>query len=158
MRISDWSSDVCSSDLAKAGTRTVHRLYLATAFILLRKKHASGTKDGVVALVVDKVGNIVSWGMKNPDVSCWHGETSAVMRLGGHVPEGGCVFSTLKPCKMCAGLIHDAGNGTVKAFYGQDEPVKDAQSTALDKSRMGAAHDAHKGVGLPSGKIGRAHV
>src|SRR3546814_4744515 len=106
MRISDWSSDVCSSDLAKAGTRTVHRLYLATAFILLRKKHASGTKDGVVALVVDKVGNIVSWGMKNPDVSCWHGETSAVMRLGGHVPEGGCVFSTLKPCKMCAGLIH----------------------------------------------------
>src|SRR3546814_10396594 len=91
--------------------------------------------------------------MKNPDVSCWHGETSAVMRLGGHVPEGGCVFSTLKPCKMCAGLIHDAGNGTVKAFYGQDDPVQDAQSTALDKSRMGAALDAHKGLGLPSGIV-----
>src|SRR3546814_18963004 len=52
---------------AKAGTRTVHRLYLATAFILLRKKHASGTKDGVVALVVDKVGNNVSWGRKRSE-------------------------------------------------------------------------------------------
>src|SRR3546814_13359853 len=91
--------------------------------------------------------------MKNPDVSCWHGETSAVMRLGGHVPEGGCVLSTLKPCKMCAGLIHDAGNGTVKAFYGQDDPVTDAQSTAVDKSRIGAALADHKGVGLHSGIV-----
>lgn len=134
-----------------AGTHTVHRLYLATAFLLLRKKHQGNSKDGVVALVVDKTGNIVSWGMKNPDVSCWHGETSALMALGGVAPSGGCVFSTLKPCKMCAGLIVDSGTSQVKAYYGQDDPGDDADNTALDRTGLGKTLDAHKAHNMPYG-------
>lgn len=136
---------------ATAGTHTVHRLYLAAAFLLLRKKHQGNNKDGVVALVVDKTGNIVSWGMKNPDVSCWHGETSALMALGGVAPAGGCVFSTLKPCKMCAGLIVDSGASQVKAYYGQDDPGDDADNTALDRTGLGKTLDAHKAHNMPYG-------
>lgn len=135
-----------------AGTHTVHRLYLATAFLLLRKKHQGNSKDGVVSLVVDKTGNIVSWGMKNPLVSCWHGETSAIMALGGVLPQDGCVFSTLKPCKMCAGLIFDGGGQKTRAFYGQVDAGKDADRTVLDTG-LGRALDAHKGGGLPYGLV-----
>jgi tRNA(Arg) A34 adenosine deaminase TadA len=141
------------SGYTTAGTRTVHRLYLAAAYILLHKKHTTSSKDGVVAIVADKTGNIVSWGMKNPLVSCWHGETSALMRLGGSLSAGGCVFSTLKPCKMCAGLIFDASAGGTKAYYGQEDAGSDAQDTKLDKARLGAALDAHKGNGVPRGLV-----
>src|SRR5690348_11136335 len=30
----------------------------------------------------------LSWGRKNPAVPCWHGETSAIMGLGGKIPAG----------------------------------------------------------------------
>jgi len=135
-----------------AGTHTVHRLYLAAAFLLLRKKHQGKSKDGVVSLVVDKTGNILSWGMKNPLVSCWHGETSAIMALGGELPPDGCVFSTLKPCKMCAGLIFDGGQQKTRAFYGQVDAGGDAATTVLDKG-LGRALDAHKSPDLPYGLV-----
>lgn len=127
-----------------AGNRNVHRLYMAAAFTLLRKKHGAGDKDGVVALVVDGSGNIVSWGQKNPDVPCWHGETSAVMRLGGRLPAKCCVYSTLKPCHMCASLLHQMSGGTAKVFWGQDDPAKAAAKTDLDTSRMGRILDGNK--------------
>jgi len=135
-----------------AGSRTVHRLYLAAAYILMKHKHA-GEKDGVVALVVDKTGNVVSWGMKNPLVSPWHGETSAIIRLRGVLPAGGAVFSTLKPCKMCGGLISDASSSTMGAFYGQDDTGDDAAKTALDTDKHNYPLDAHKGPALPRGLV-----
>ncbi|AIF48230.1 Bd3614 family nucleic acid deaminase [Dyella japonica] len=133
-----------------AGTQTVHRLYLAAAYLLLHKKHEDGKKDGVVSLIVDRGGNIVSWGMKNSDVSCWHGETSAVMALGGKVPDGGCIFSTLKPCKMCAGLIV-GGSGSVRVYFGQQDSGDDARNTVLDRGRRNFSLDAHKRESLPYG-------
>lgn len=126
------------------GTRNVHRLYMAAAFTLLRKKHGAGDKDGVVALVVDGSGNIVSWGQKNPDVPCWHGETSAIMRLGGRLPGKCCIYSTLKPCHMCASLIHQMSGGNAKVFWGQNDPAKAAAKTDLDTSRMGRILDGNK--------------
>jgi tRNA(Arg) A34 adenosine deaminase TadA len=136
-----------------AGTHNVHRLYLATAYILLAHKHGAKRKDGVVALVVDKTGNIVSWGMKNPLVSCWHGETSAIMRLRGELPAGGCVFTTLKPCRMCGGLISDASRKTMGAYYGQDDAGADAAKTALDRDKHNFPLDVHKGPALPRGLV-----
>jgi len=100
--VSDIQSESASvkndkGEYVEAGTRNVHRLYLATAFTILRKRHEADTQDGVVALVINKQGSIVSWGMKNPNVPCWHGESSAIMRLDGQLPAGCCIFSTLKP-------------------------------------------------------------
>jgi len=54
---------------------------------------------------------------------------------------------------MCAGLIHDAGGGKVKAFYGQEDTGKLASTTELDRKKMGYALDAHKGSILPYGIV-----
>jgi tRNA(Arg) A34 adenosine deaminase TadA len=148
--VSDIQSESASvrkketGEYVEAGTRNVHRLYLATAFAILRKRHEAEAQDGVVALVIDKQGNIISWGMKNPDVPCWHGESSAIMRLNGLLPAGCCIFSTLKPCAMCASLIYQASNGTAKAFCGQDDPGGAAVNTILDKQRKGFILDGNK--------------
>ena len=128
------------------GMRTVHRLYLATAFVILRKLHGV-TRDGVVALVVDKGGRIISWGRKTPAVPCWHGETSSIMGLGGKIPAGSCVYSTLKPCNMCSGLIHDASRGDAKVFWGQDDPGSMAENTVLERTRQGHVLDGNKSHG-----------
>jgi tRNA(Arg) A34 adenosine deaminase TadA len=127
----------------EAGTRTIHRLYLATAFTILRKRHADA-HDGVVALVVDKEGNIISWGMKNPNVPCWHGESSAIMRLDGKLPAGCCIFSTLRPCAMCAGLIYQASDGTAKAFSGQEDPRGAAAQSLLNTTKQSLILDGNK--------------
>ena len=146
--ISDIQSESASvkhdGKYASCGTRTVHRLYLATAFTILHKLHAPSSRDGVVALIVEKNGRIISWGRKNPDVSCWHGETSAIMALGGTIPAGSCVYSTLKPCNMCAGTINDASGGNAKVFWGQDDPGSMAVDTKLDQTRMGRLLDGNK--------------
>ena len=51
--ISDIQSESASvkhdGKYASCGTRTVHRLYLATAFTILHKLHAPSSRDGVVA-------------------------------------------------------------------------------------------------------------
>jgi tRNA(Arg) A34 adenosine deaminase TadA len=117
---------------------------MATAFTMLRKLHATDARDGVVALIVERNGRIVSWGRKNPEVPCWHGETSAIMGLKGRIPPGSTVYSTLKPCKMCAGMIQDASGGDAKVFWGQDDPGSLAADTALDISRKGMLMDGNK--------------
>jgi tRNA(Arg) A34 adenosine deaminase TadA len=146
--ISDIQSESASvkhdGKYTSCGTRTVHRLYLATAFTILHKLHAPSSRDGVVALIVEKNGRIISWGRKNSDVSCWHGETSAIMALGGRIPAGSCVYSTLKPCNMCAGTINDASGGNAKVLWGQDDPGSMAADTKLDQTRMGRLLDGNK--------------
>jgi tRNA(Arg) A34 adenosine deaminase TadA len=146
--ISDIQSESASvkkdGKYQSCGTRTVHRLYMATAFTILRKLHGAGSRDGVVALIVERNGRIIGWGRKNPLVPCWHGETSAIMGLGGKIPDGCCVYSTLKPCNMCAGTIHDASSGTAKVFWGQDDPGKAAASTKLEETKMGSLLDGNK--------------
>ena len=132
-----------SGKYESCGMRTVHRLYMATAFVILRKLH-SDQRDGVVALVVDKGGRIISWGRKNPAVPCWHGETSAIMALKGEIPPGSSIYSTLKPCNMCAGLIHDASGGDAKVFWGQDDPGSMAANTILQQTRKGKVLDGNK--------------
>jgi tRNA(Arg) A34 adenosine deaminase TadA len=146
--VSDIQSDNASvkndnGEYTTAGNRTVHRVYMMAAFTLLDKLQ-EGRRDGVVALVVDRKGRIISWGRKNPSVPCWHGETSALMRLGGTLPDGCCVFSTLKPCNMCAGLIYQASEGKVKVFWGQNDPGLAAEQTVLETEKKGYLLDGNK--------------
>ncbi|MGQ0502401.1 MAG: Bd3614 family nucleic acid deaminase [Panacagrimonas sp.] len=146
--VSDIQSEAASvmgesGTYMSCGMRTVHRLYLATAFVILRKLKGS-TRDGVVAMIVDRNGRIISWGRKNNAVPCWHGETSAIIGLGGKIPKGSCVYSTLKPCNMCSGLIHDASGGDAKVFWGQDDPGSMATNTVLERMKMGRVLDGNK--------------
>lgn len=135
--------------ITESGMKTVHRLYLATAFTILRQLHGANSRDGVVALIVGGDGRIISWGRKNPAVPCWHGETSAIMGLGGEIPKGSAVYSTLKPCKMCSGLIWDASKGDARVFWGQDDPASAAMNTVLEANRTGTLLDGHKCQSAP---------
>src|SRR3546814_17578876 len=55
MRISDWSSDVCSSDLAMLETPAPRRLAIATAY-LAPKGAAKGAAGGQVRITVRDSG------------------------------------------------------------------------------------------------------
>ena len=66
------------------------------------------------------------------------------MRLGGKLPDGCCVYSTLKPCHMCSGLIHDSSGGTAKVFWGQDDPGSMAENTVLETTQLGSLLDGNK--------------
>lgn len=131
-----------------AGTRTVPRLYMAAAYVVLgnHNKIPQGSRkerEGVVGVVTDRKGKIVSWGLKNQDVDCWHGETISVLRLGGKLPEGATVFSTLKPCHMCSGVLHAASGGTVKVYWGMDDP-RVSERTCLENDRLGVTLDGNR--------------
>lgn len=145
--VSDIQSDKPSikenGEFKVSGMKTVHRLYLATAYAILNHGHVT-ERDGVVALIVGKDGRILSWGRKNPNVPCWHGETSAIMGLGGKIPAGSAVYSTLKPCNMCSGLIWEASKGNAKVYWGQDDPGDAAKDTKLDTEKCGFLLDGNK--------------
>ncbi|HEX5869744.1 MAG TPA: Bd3614 family nucleic acid deaminase, partial [Longimicrobium sp.] len=48
--------------------------------------------------------------------------------------DGARLYTTLKPCRMCAGMIQHAGQGKLDVLYGQGDPGGDAQNTVLDGS------------------------
>jgi hypothetical protein len=100
------------------GTHTIPRLYMMAAILL-----ESARKASVVALVVDQKGVIRAHGIKGPrGGGCAHAEVQAVFSLKGRLPEGGAVFGTLKPCTMCAGLLHAADPaGKLRKYWARDD-------------------------------------
>jgi len=80
-------------------------------------------RASVVALIVDKSGAIVAVGVKGfEEGGCGHAEVKAMFSLKGHLPEGGAVFSTLKPCTMCAGLLHGLDPGSnLRKYWGRED-------------------------------------
>lgn len=111
------------------GTHTLPRLYMMAAIMLESARRAS-----VVTLVVDKRGIIVAQGIKGPmDGGCAHAEVKAIFSLKGRLPDsGGAVFGTLKPCTMCAGLLHATDPaGKLRKYW-----VRDDANSAADWSRI----------------------
>jgi tRNA(Arg) A34 adenosine deaminase TadA len=120
---------------AHDGFHTIHRLYMAAAFRILRAKQNPGGREGVAAILVNSTGKILSWGVKNPAHPALHGETSALLGYGGYLPAGVRMYTTLKPCKMCAGWITTLSGGGHRVYFGQDDPTSAAANTDLDQSR-----------------------
>jgi pyrimidine deaminase RibD-like protein len=108
---------------AHDGFHTIHRLYMAAAFRILRAKQTAAGREGVAAILVDATGKILSWGLKNPAHPALHGETTALLGHGGDLPVNARMYTTLKPCKMCAGWITTLSGGGHGVFYGQDDPT-----------------------------------
>jgi tRNA(Arg) A34 adenosine deaminase TadA len=123
---------------AHDGFHTMHRLYMAAAYRILRAKQNPGGREGVAAILVNSTGKILSWGVKNPAHPALHGETSALLGYGGNLPAGVRMYTTLKPCKMCAGWITTLTGGGHRVYYGQDDPTSAAEDTDLDRSRTSA--------------------
>ena len=136
-----------SNPNAHDGFHTVHRIYMATVFRILRSYQIAGSREGVAALVVDgTTGAVLSWGVKNPAHPMLHAEFSAILAHGDRLPANARIYSTLKPCKMCAGLIHDKSRGNHRVFFGQSDPGNAAQNTALDADRSGRLLDGRRNV------------
>lgn len=53
-------------------------------------------------------------------------------KTGKPLPRGAKVLTTLKPCKMCAGMIYDFMEPDVRVIFAHDDPGPNARMTALD--------------------------
>lgn len=141
------------------GFHTIHRLYMAAAYRLLRAKQGTNSRQGVASLLVSSTGKILGWGLKSPDHPALHGEVTAIMGNGGIIPGNARIYSTLKPCAMCAGFVTTLSGGSHKVYYGQNDPTKAAQKTTLDvgnQSRLlvGKHKDGVKGIMIPISNTG----
>jgi tRNA(Arg) A34 adenosine deaminase TadA len=120
---------------------------MAAAFRILRAKQQVGGREGVATLLVDgNAGDVLSWGLKDPTHPALHAESSALFGWGRHLPANARVYSTLKPCKMCAGLISTLSGGHHRVYYGQSDPATAAQGTALDEDHSSRLLDGRRHV------------
>jgi tRNA(Arg) A34 adenosine deaminase TadA len=114
----------------------------------MRRRAAALGRDArsdkpVAALLVDGDGTLLGWatntGARNPTS---HAEVNLVEQWLAQarrpLPRGCRVYSTLKPCKMCAGLLWDSAADAFEqtVFYGDDDPGRYARETVLDARSM----------------------
>ncbi|MEM9554066.1 MAG: Bd3614 family nucleic acid deaminase [Acidobacteriota bacterium] len=91
------------------------------------------------ALLVDESGNLLAWALNTKDQnSTCHAEVNLLQsffyRHRQPVPPKCTVYTTLKPCRMCAGMISHATDQRVAVVYGQDDRGPDATGTSVDKA------------------------
>lgn len=119
--------------LAARGDATRESLFMTITYALLhatwdRTPTLAGNK--VACILVDPSDRIVSWGINmavgagNPT---WHGEIVTLRRqltsLGTTtLGRGYKIYTTLKPCYMCAGMIAEVAPQGMTVIFGQDDP------------------------------------
>ena len=123
------------------GAHTLDRLYMMATFALVAsrfiRKYQGHENANIGALLVSPVGKILAWSVntKEHNSTC-HAEVNLLQGCFRHSPgtslDGARLYTTLKPCRMCAGMIRHAGGGLVHVLYGQGDPGVDAQNTVLD--------------------------
>lgn len=116
---------------------TLHRLYMMATFALVAGRPQRKREEGhnIGALLVSGQGQILGWGLNQRNLNnSFHAEVNTLQsywkRTQNDVPAGAVLFTTLKPCKMCAGMI--AHTGVQRVYMGQDDPGTHARNTALD--------------------------
>jgi tRNA(Arg) A34 adenosine deaminase TadA len=97
----------------------------------------------IAALLVDPAAGLLGWATNTGSRNVTsHAEVNLVERwLRGSrrpLPRGSRLYSTLKPCKMCAGLVWDAAEEPrdLLVFYAEDDPLRYARETVLDAGSM----------------------
>ncbi len=92
---------------------------------------------GIACLLVDSAGEVLAYGLNsNSKNKTLHAEVNMVQRYyrekGMRLPVGAKLYTTRKPCKMCAGMIHDwcENPATLEISYLEDD--KSSQNTVLD--------------------------
>lgn len=116
----------------------LQKLYMLAAFSLAAKKAAS--KGRVAAILVTSGGEILSYGVKSPDNAIMHAEVTAIQSLFVNNAQRAAdlstqetyLFTTLKPCGMCAAMIKACGAGKVHVVFGQNDFGPEATGTCLD--------------------------
>jgi tRNA(Arg) A34 adenosine deaminase TadA len=126
------------------GFHSVHRIYMMVSCGLTSNRALTGVGSGqrIGAVLVSKHGELLAWGVNTHNTEgnlTYHAEVNMLQsyqELCGDnfngLPEDCRIYTTLKPCKMCAGMIVKCAAGKFKVFYDQHDPGGLASSTALD--------------------------
>jgi tRNA(Arg) A34 adenosine deaminase TadA len=136
-----------------AGAHTLDRLYMMAVFSLVAsrfiRKYQGLADANIGALLVSSVGQILAWSVntKEHNSTC-HAEVNLLQGCFRNAPatvmDGARLYTTLKPCQMCAGMIQHTGGGRIDVIYGQGDPGEDAQETVLDGTGKLHALDGSK--------------
>jgi tRNA(Arg) A34 adenosine deaminase TadA len=93
----------------------------------------------VAAILVSKTGELLEWALNTNAVNkTLHAELNLVQsfyrKFKSNLPAGSKLFTTLKPCKMCAAMLFDAVEDmrNFEVVYGEDDPGPNARNTALE--------------------------
>jgi tRNA(Arg) A34 adenosine deaminase TadA len=91
----------------------------------------------IAALLVSKENEILGAAINtNAKNRTLHAEMNLIEACHEQrIPKGARIYSTLKPCKMCAGMIVDSAEelSSLRVVYAENDPGKNAQNTALDR-------------------------
>ncbi|WP_413292433.1 Bd3614 family nucleic acid deaminase [Bdellovibrio sp. HCB185ZH] len=94
----------------------------------------------IAALLVSKDGEILSYGVNsNSKNKTLHAEVNLIQRYfrenGRKIPTGSVLYSTHKPCKMCAGMIYGwmENPANIKVYYSVEESGGLSSQTVLDR-------------------------
>ncbi len=118
------------------GFHNIPRLYLMAALLL---EHRSGA--AVLAMVANASGLVIATGSKwHGEKGCGHAEVRALFSIKGRVPDRAMLFSTLRPCTMCAGLIQAVFSANGKQYWARPDPsnaadYKNVKGLALDQGQ-----------------------
>lgn len=95
---------------------------------------------GIAAFMIAPNGHLLAYGVNsNSKNKTLHAEVNMVQRFfretGQKIPTGTQIYSTHKPCKMCAGMIYDWAEepSSLKVFYGVEETGRLSTATVLDQ-------------------------
>jgi len=137
-------------DLESGSARSVHRIYMLAAMALASRRvdeqqpQAAPAGKNIAALLVSSKGAVLAVGMnsvdEHDDATC-HAEVNLVqshflLNERKRIPVGARIYTTLKPCAMCAGMIMECSEDSSKnmTFYGQFDPGAGAIKTALTEA------------------------
>lgn len=105
----------------------------------------------IAALLVSGNGQVLSYGLNsNSKNKTLHAEVNLVQRLfrqgQGRIPVGSFLYSTHKPCKMCAGMIYQWCEDPYKVqiFYAVEEKGSLSRQTVLDRYGLNVRVDFFK--------------
>lgn len=137
------------------GTHAVHRIYMAAAFTLATQiDKEKGYK--IAAIIVGSNGQIISWGTNDSrnTNSLAHAERTAIERYlqfhgQSQLPDGCRIYTTLKPCLLCAGWIADTTQNSLLVYYGHQDNGTHARNTALDNNHSSIQMELGSGTEKP---------
>lgn len=115
----------------------INRLYLLLAMSLVHARDSIEESKGhnIGALLVGNEGQILSWGVNTVHKNgTYHAEVNTLQRfytIWPSMPPGCRLFTTLKPCSMCAGMFMTVKGDQCDVIYAQNDPGNHAQGTAL---------------------------
>jgi hypothetical protein len=125
---------------ANADAKTFLRAAFSLAQEIPRGEVLHDYDRGIAALMISAESKLLGFGLNsNSKNKTLHAEVNMVQRYfretGSLLPRGTRIYSTHKPCKMCAGMIFDGAEDpkSLQIFYGIEEVGRLSVQTVLDQ-------------------------